>query len=447
MQIRTRNRAGALRACLVMALAGFVASGDGALIAQDDGAPPAADAEALRTLVARELPRLGADLRADRVEAEERLLAAGPAVLELLPAPDAVDDPATRDALRRIRTELERRAARSSVRPSRVTLEGMMPLRQIMEEITRQTANPVRLGKDADSLAETLLKVEFDGDRFWDTVSQLSGRLNLRAVVDTDRNGVVLAPPDDGRAVAHRTAGAFRVEVLSIQPRDGVVGVEFAVTPEPRLRPLFLTWSDADFVARTPARELPPLSPEAQHELPAVDRGPARFSVVFVDAEDDSQPEPLSIAGNLVVTTAARTQEFRFRHLAEAGTESQRSGGVLVTRRNAEFSTTRKGIRRAEIELRVVYDSGGPAFESHRTWVYHNEVYLETPDGARLPVNDGFETLAEQNGAVAVRYRFRDLPDVPPEDLKLVYLAPTAVIDVPLEFEFDRLPFPPDPEP
>jgi hypothetical protein len=57
----------------------------------------------------------------------------------------------------------------------------------------------------------------------------------------------------------------------------------------------------------------------------------------------------------------------------------------------------------------------------------------------KLPMNDGFETLAEQDGAVAVRYHFRDLPDVPPGDLQIVYFAPTAVIEVPLEFEFNGL--------
>jgi hypothetical protein len=445
MPSRTDTCFGLPRVGLLVVLAGCTASA--CLPAQEDDGPPVSDPEALRTLVEHELPRLGSELRADRIEAEERLLEVGPAVLELLPSPDVVEDAATRDALRRLRSSLERRAARSSVRAGRVTVRGTMPLRQIIEQITVQTENPIEVRTDADATADTPLEIEFEGARFWDAVSELTGRANLRAVVDTDRNCVVLAPADENRAVARRTAGAFRIEVLSVQPRDGVVGVEFSVTPEPRLRPLFLSWSDADFVASASARDLPPLSPEAQHELPAVDRGPVRFSVVFENGADARRPAAVSVAGNLVVTTAARTQEFRFRHLTSPGPESRRSGGVSVTRRNAEFSTTRKGVRRAEIELRVVYDTGGPAFESHRTWVYHNDVSLETSDGTRLPVNDGFETLGEQNGAVAVRYRFRDLPDVPPEDFQLVYHAPTAVIDVPLEFEFKRLPFPAESEP
>ena len=51
--------------------------------------------------------------------------------------------------------------------------------------------------------------------------------------------------------------------------------------------------------------------------------------------------------------------------------------------------------------MSIAYDAGGPEFESHRTWIYHNEVYLEAPDGQRFPVNDGFDTTAQADGGVA----------------------------------------------
>lgn len=367
-------------------------------------------------------------------------MAAGPAVLELLPARDTVEDAATREALRRIRHELESQAAQASVQPTRVTLKGAMTLAKFVEQVSSQTGNLVTVGAD-DPVRDTRLNVDDENIRFWDAVSDVAEQLHLQVGVDTSRACLVLSPAVGDQPLADVTAGAFRAQVLSLQPRDGVLGIEFTLTPEPRLRPLFLSWSDAEFAARlSPGEELPPFSPDAHKELPAVDRGPCGFSIVFLDPDHKAESAAaISVSGHVVVTTAALTHEFRFQNLTDPGQDAQHTGGVTVTRREVKFSTTRKGVRTAEIVLRVVYDSGGPAFESHRTWVYYNEVFLETPDGKKLPVNDGFETLAEQDGAVAVRYHFRDLPDVPPANLKLVYFAPTAVIEVPLDLEFEGL--------
>jgi hypothetical protein len=102
----------------------------------------------------------------------------------------------------------------------------------------------------------------------------------------------------------------------------------------------------------------------------------------------------------------------------------------------SRYITAADGSRNARVRLSIAYDTGGPAFESHRTWIYHNEVYLQAEDGRRFPVNDGFETIAETGGGVGVEYRFKDLPDLAPSAWELVYVAPTLLIDAPVEFEF-----------
>ena len=67
-------------------------------------------------------------------------------------------------------------------------------------------------------------------------------------------------------------------------------------------------------------------------------------------------------------------------------------------------------------------------------------VYLEAPDGSRFPANDGFDTTAEVDGGVGLEYRFKELPEVPTEDWQFVYIAPTLLIDVPVDFAFDEIP-------
>ena len=80
------------------------------------------------------------------------------------------------------------------------------------------------------------------------------------------------------------------------------------------------------------------------------------------------------------------------------------------------------------------YDAGGPAFESHQTWILHNEVFLEDNDGRKMRLNGGSETTRQGDGAVAIEYRFVDLPE-PLSRYEFVYVVPTLIIDVPVEFE------------
>ena len=90
----------------------------------------------------------------------------------------------------------------------------------------------------------------------------------------------------------------------------------------------------------------------------------------------------------------------------------------------------------------MTYDTGGPAFESHRSWILHNEVYLEDPAGKRVPLNGGSETTQQGDGSLGIEYRFVDLPDPLPE-YTFVYVAPTLIVDVPIEFEIQSVPVKP----
>ena len=132
-------------------------------------------------------------------------------------------DAATRGALRRIRAELERRAAQSSVQPSRVTLQGTMALTEFVEQVSLQTGNPVVIGTDDDSIRGTQIDVDYDGVLFWDVLSDVADRLDLSVDVETERQSVVLAPGNGDPAVARTTAGAFRVEVLSLRARRSMM--------------------------------------------------------------------------------------------------------------------------------------------------------------------------------------------------------------------------------
>jgi hypothetical protein len=394
--------------------------------------------------VAAAVRDLGADTRAARSAAEQSLLEMGPDVLELLPPVDVIEAPAVREAVRRIRTQLELQAARQSIRPNPITLMGRMTLRQAAAAIGRQSGNLVLVDRLPDEAAERRIDVACESAPFWNCLGDVQQAAGLSWEMVNEQAAVALMArsADEPPPVASTSSGSFRVSVESVASKPGVVRVQFQLVAEPRLRPLFLKLADADVEARMGDQPLERFSPEAKTELPMTTRAPASFAVLF-RRPAEVKPGPLSIKGNLTVETAAAPTQVHFRDLSGSVPVVRRRGGVTVTLLRARYLASTAGGRRARVRLSISYDTGGPAFESHRTWIYHNEVFLQCKDGQRFVVNDGFDTTAEASGGVAVEYRFKDLPDLPPTAWELVYVAPTLLIEAPVEFEFRDVELPP----
>ncbi len=106
--------------------------------------------------------------------------------------------------------------------------------------------------------------------------------------------------------------------------------------------------------------------------------------------------------------------------------------------RNVTFQPVQDGTQKATVQIAVSYETGGPAFESHRTWIYHNRVYLETKTGKRIERSKSFTTKLQADGGVAVGYTFENLTN-DPAAYRFVYVAPTLILNVPVEFEFKNI--------
>ena len=412
------------------ALAVTVGFAIGPALAADE-APISSDA------VAAAVRDLGSDSRATRTAAEDSLREMGPDVLELLPPVDVVESAAVRDALRRLRMDLELKAARHSLRPAPVTLKGPVTLREAAAAIERQSGNQVLVDRLPADVAGKTVEVAFEAAPFWDALEHLQREAGVswELVNEPPAVSLVALPPDAMPMLARSASGAFLVAVESVTSKPGVLHVQFQLAAEPRLRPLFLKLSDADFEARLGDRTLELFSPAAKTELPMTSRAPASFAVLFRRPAEDAAQGVLSITAKLTVETAAAPTEVRFDNLGGSIPVVRRRGGVTVTLLRTRYLGSTPGSRRARVRLSISYDTGGPAFESHRTWIYHNEVFLQSEDGRRFPVNDGFDTTAEARGGVAVEYRFKDLPDLPPTAWELVYVAPMLLIEAPVEFQ------------
>lgn len=421
--------AGARNALALLAALALIFGSAGAA----DG-PPLSAERIHELLQALESPQ-----RAERAGAEQSLLDAGPAILELLPPMELVESAATREALRRIRVELELEAAQLSVQPSRVTLSGAMAFRQAAVGLSSQTGNPVSVERLPIEAQDKMLELRLEGINFWRAVGALAEAGGVDWMIDGEDGGVEFVPAEDApRRVSFSASTAYAVIAESVRVRGDTVRIQFQIAAEPRLRPLFVQIADADFVAVREGESLPLFSPQARTELPMTSRAPARFAVHFRRPESLQAGDPLVVRGKVGVHTAAAPTDVRFEDLTARGRIARRRGGVTVTLERVRWLPSPEG-QGARIAMSVAYDAGGPEFESHRTWIYHNEVYLEDPEGGRYPVNDGFDTTAQANGGAALEYRFKALPAHAPSEWQFVYVAPTLLVDVPVEFEFPML--------
>jgi hypothetical protein len=342
-----------------------------------------------------------------------------------------------------------------------VTLAGGASLVETLAEIAKQTGNRL----DGDGLSGDLLrqpvKLSCSAAPFWRVVDDLVAQVGLRYEYDPASRGLKLLPANSIRRETAAVAGyggAFRIEAplaeraQRMAPLRGagpvrreLVRVTLNISAEPRLRPLFLQYAASDVAVRSQDKvELPPFTREASYDLALGEgAGPSRIQLDYLVPEA-TEVATIAISGKLQCTAAAGNDLIRFAEVNKLNnlrevSIARRRGGVTVTLTRAQSSALAPGKNELRIQTVVNYDAGGPAFESHRTWILHNEVFLEDPAGKRVRLNGGSQTAQQGDGGVAIEYRFVNLPD-PLPDYSFVYVAPTMIIDVPIEFEIQSLP-------
>ena len=415
-------------------------------------APRPTNDDALKTQVERLLAQLDAPTRKERVAAERDLTALGPKVLPLLPPPELLRRVAVREAVRRVRVSLERTKAIESVRPSRITLKGDLTLAKILTELGAQSGNRIDFNALPKKVQARKHRVDYNKRAFWPALDELISRAGLGYSDDADADRVLLKTmqKDTAPAAAVTFSGPFRIAVTDARlrpfPNRGpsrIVRVNYRVRAEPRLRPLFVKYRGRDFVAKSSAgRELSPFSPDAQPEIPLGEGGRLLNLQSDFRVPSDSIPKALSFRGKLTLTAAAGAEKIEFTRLEKADGTARRRGGVTVKLQKVEFGQAAKDGRTARFRVVISYDIGGPAFESHRTWVFHNRVYLQTSDGRRIERDGEFHTNLQTDGAVVVEYGFRHLKNAP-SDYRFVYVAPTLLVKLPIEFDFAKIPVSP----
>jgi hypothetical protein len=401
----------------------------------------------VKTRIAGLMRELDADQRARRIRAERELLDLGPSILNELPPPELIPNPAVRASVVKIRKNLELRKATESLQPSRITTAAGISFAEFVKVIEQQTANSIDTKFLTAAELQSPLSQTYQGETFWNALDSTLAKSSIRIDHNPDATALRLLPREKLPApwqLGVTRNGPYRIalESLKLRPIAGStqkrLRAEISVTPEPRLRALFLKFEARDFSAVTKSGKiLPPADPDAQLDLPLGEGGHyVCWNLDFLvpaDLPADELKNP-HVSGKATMQIAAGSEHIRIKDLSKADGVARRRGGVTVSVLKVGVHENPGGNRDISVQIQVAYDTGGPAFESHRTWIFHNQVYLEPLEGDRIPVNGGYETNRQGNGLVGVTYRFTDVK-VSLDQLQFIYVAPTLIIDSPLTFE------------
>ena len=400
----------------------------------------------LRSQVRAEIQRLSNASRPARIQAEQALLKLGTDILPLLPPPDLLKSPSARQSIRRVRVRLEHDVAEQSLQPSTVTVNGDYTTAEFVQEIEKQTRNTISATQLSPPQLNNINNVNLKETSFWKAIGHLEAN-GLSFGFEKETGLLTMRPRDS--TILERVSTidrAFRIDASAFTPRpvsdsEGtLLSSQLRILCEPRLRPLFLKYQTSDFKMSIDDSNnvIEAFNSGASIEVPLGNGGrEAEVSLSFLSQESPAEQASLHGKANLLV--AASEQPISFRELGRAKRVSRRRGGVTVTVNKVGFEGSRPQHHNARIQLRVSYDLGANAFESHQTWVFHNRVYLVDPDGKQHGPNGGFSTLHQGDGSVGVEYRFEDLATDPAE-WEFVYVAPTLLINVEIPIALRNIP-------
>lgn len=400
---------------------------------------------ALRDRVAQLVERLDAPKQEARDSAEKALITLGAKALPFLP--DSIKPGTERgDRVERVRVALREAVDRTNTGASRITIKGQgIRLTEAVRMLQSQSGNTItdlreQMGADATNPALDLDLVDVPFFAALDQVAEKGGVMPSFFAGDGSIGLMV------GGAVMNpayiRREGPFRVALKQVgglrdfQTGAATANVQFEIAWEPRLRPMLLALKvDEIEVIDDQGRKVMPDVMDSATDTPLQPGTPAAEVNLNLAAPDRTAKSlaKLKVKAEVTVPDALRT--FKFANLAAPG-QTAKQGDIAVTHSSFEVDE-----QLWKVGVEVAYPGDGPAFESYRQGLFNNRIWLQKADGSRFDLNGGFSNTGNDAGKIGFEYVFVDAPDTP-KDYQLVYVTPSKVIQVPLEFTFENVPLP-----
>jgi len=399
--------------------------------------------------VHRLVRQLDAPHLAERQAAEAELLRLGPTILDLLPAPEERLSAEAQQRLARVRQQLQQQAAEAIVQPSLITLPAAsMPLSKILTLMEEQSGNRIidYRRRFSQPLSDPAISVAFQKTPFWAALDQVLSAAKLRRYPFAEEPAVCLvAETEEPAPLAGRVcySGPLRIEATDVLLRrdlrkaDGrALVLRLEVSWEPRVQVISLAHPLADLQAEDEAgRKLNEAEAAGRLEVAVAAGGAPAVSLELPLRAPPVESRRLNLlAGKLSTILGGKKETFRFRNLTAINNARQRVANVTVT-----LQQVRKSEKSWEILLHVRFEDPGDALASHRSWVFGNEAYLESPAGKRIDFRS-FETTAHGRNEVGLAYLF-DVAQ-PLDGFSFVYKTPVSIMTRNFDYKLKDIPLP-----
>jgi hypothetical protein len=404
---------------------------------------------ALTAEVNRLVLKLDEQTSEERREAEEQLIKLGPAILDLLPAPEKQTGEGVKQALRRVRKILHDSLAQASVAGSTVTLHGRLKLSQVLAEIQKQTGNNITAPPQPAGVppVDPEVRVDFAKKPFWSALDEVLDQAEL-SIYPYGQPGILQlvprGPHDLPRVGRAAIVGPLRIEAVRVTALRDVrtttpssLQVTLEVAWEPRLQPIAVKQRMADVKSvDSTGAALAVDNPESEPEAPLPRQGSSALEMVVpLGMPAAGAKEITSLKGALRVMMLGKVETFSF-------------GNLLKGKQQAKIATATVGITDFrkngdawEVGVQLKYDDAGDALESHRNWALQNKAFLKGPDGKPIEP-DSMETTLRTPKELGMGYVFALDKDKSPEKMTFVYETPGLIATKDFAYELKGIKLP-----
>ncbi|MAT14390.1 MAG: hypothetical protein CMJ46_03880 [Planctomyces sp.] len=401
--------------------------------------------------VAELVTRLENEDKTARREVESALIELGPRILPMLPEPARTQPMWLRVGLERVRQVLQRQKSAASLEASRFSFSGKVTVNELLTQLSQQTENELDASTVPDDVLQREVTIEFKQTSFWEVIDWIEANQPLHYA----KLSKFTTRDERHAAITHLHQGPVRFEFsrptskqLFGNDDEQLWRVPVRVHFEPRLRPLYLHWKGNDFEAvGYPANadenpqeiKLPPFNPASSIELAAERDQGGLVTILDFTGPREVPLKSIELQGAFDLILAAGHEQVEFDLSGMPAGVTRRVGPAsveLLDLKRAQVEVFDEDETRQEDVLRVTLDvvyspQVLSAFESFRTWMFSDPIWIETAKGGRIEREPRFETLNQFPGEIKVAYHF----DVSSEALsgsRLLYRIPTLVTRIEL---------------
>jgi hypothetical protein len=321
---------------------------------------------------------------------------------------------------------------------------------QALNEFVRQTGIPVTNRLNARNERVTL---ELKNSHFWPALDAIAraahGRIDLYA---QDGKLALVERPGGYVEPLISYSGPFRTALKRI---TGSRDLETAATTstatlevawEPTLEPLFLETSPRNVTVRDDRGAELPFRAEASALAPVDGRLALAFDIPLPALPRTGLRLGL-LKGSLHAIAPSKMADFTFETLtqlndAAADSPARRRVRDEVTCRINKIQLLPD---RWSVQDALDYPPGGVALESHQSRVANNQLDLESSDGSKRWLPDGYVVDLASARKALITYHFLitdKSPNRRPADWTLRYRTPVTLIELPFTFSFKDVPLP-----